>query len=880
MEFQFDPANICVCEFGVEGCASFGRREFMKALKKRGVSVTKVNHWTELKNTAPLLIIGAVKNRRVQMLLENAGVDFQSYGPESLFLKRCDIPGGRPGSIGTALLIAGADDAGLMYNLLEMARRVERDGVEALNRAEDLAESPQNAVRCVDRYIVGHLDNEWFKSEEFWHYLLARMARARFNRFCLILGFDTAYMSPPYPFFVGSSGYSTVTVKGLPGKEREENLAALRQVGALCHQYGMKFILATWQQRPWTTAQEQLVLNLPEDDRGLSDYCYQGLKDFISAVPEIDIVQFRVNLESGVGDQVSAEDFWNHCADAVADVAAETGRPLILDLRAKGLTESMIAHALSRGLPVEVPTKYWCEHAALPYHLSVMRNEELARLDNFNHSRRYSYADMLRKPRFYDVIYRLWNYGSTNLFLWGDADYARRFSLSCGLSGSAGFQINTPLSLKYGHELSHKEPWDTFIKKELRYGKWEDERFWMWYTAFGRLGYNPDTDPSVWQDEFAVHFGAAGESIEKALASASKIVPFVTTIHMPVHPSLRYWTEMNTGWALFAENNLDKPQHYDSVTGITYGSAEPSDQGLFYGIDEYVKDLLTGKLAGKYSPLQSALWLDDMAAETRRHLISAEGRMLSVEKPLGLPPKIKENAEYLALKIDLSMLCDFARYHAAKIRAAYALALWKDKRDEACLSDALLLLNTAIQFWEALSQKGKENYYHDLNFSSAGSTTRRGTWGDLTKELLADRGTLLALLKSNKVEAQDRLSLSYAPASLPVEKCQIDAFFPGAAVAGAELEIEIGASSFGETEAVPVLHYRHTNQGEGLFRTTEMKRNAFGYSAIIPAGYVTPEWDLQIYVTIQGPDGACVMYPGVYHPVYPYPYHVITVSNN
>ncbi|MCL2318744.1 MAG: hypothetical protein FWC45_01560, partial [Treponema sp.] len=741
------------------------------------------------------------------------------------------------------------------------------DGVEALNGAKDLSESPQNAVSCVDRYVVGHLDEAWLKSEEFWHYLFARMARARFNRFCLILGFDTAYMSPPYPFFVESAKFPAVKVKGLSAKGREENVAAFRRIGALCHRYGMKFVLATWQQRPWTTAQEQLVMNLPEDVKGLSDYCYDGIKNLLAAIPEIDIVQFRVNHESGVGDQVSAEDFWNRCADAVADVAAETGRPLTLDLRAKGLTESMIAHAFSRGLPVEVPTKYWCEHAALPYHLSVMRSEELAQLDNFNHSRRYSYADMLKKPRFYDVIYRLWNYGSTNLFLWGDADYGRRFSFSCGLSGSAGFQINTPLSLKYGHELSHKEPWDTFTKKELRYGKWEDERYWMWYTVFGRLGYNPGTDPAVWQDEFTARFGDAGESLEKALAAASKIVPFVTTVHMPVHPSLRYWTEMNTGWALFAENNLDKSQHYDFVTGITYGNTEPSDHGLFYGIDEYVKDFLAGKLAGKYSPLQSALWLDDMAAEAERHLAAAEGKV-----------KDKKAAEYLSMKVDLEMLCDFGRYHAAKIRAACALAFWKAKKKGAYLSDALLLLDIAIKHWEALAKKGKENYYHDLDFSSAGSKTRRGTWGDLTKELLADRKSLVTLLGSSKIKEQGELSTSYEPAPLRTEKFSVGDFFPDHAKAGEPLVIAISLASFGESETTPVLHYRHTNQTEGLFHTMKMIRTSGGYGAVIPAKYMTPDWDLQVYITVQGKDGSCFMYPGIYHPVYPYPYHVIKVE--
>jgi hypothetical protein len=860
MELQFDAAGVYVMELGIGGCAAFGLEELLEALKKQGGSVIRVNHWTEIKKPAPVLVIGTTENRRVQMLLENAGIDFRR-GPGSLFLQWCDIPGGR------ALTAAGTDDAGLMYNLLELARRVETGGIAALNRVENLAESPHNAVRCVDRYIVGHLDDEWFKSEEYWHYLLGRMARARFNRFCLILGFDTAYMSPPYPFFVESSRFPGVTVRGLSKEDREANLAALRRLGALCHRYGMKFVLAAWQQRPWTTAQEQLVLNLPEDVRGLSDYCYDGLKTLIAAVQEIDVVQFRVNHESGVGDQVSAEDFWNRCADAVADTAAETGRPLILDLRAKGLTESMIAHAFSRGLPVEVPTKYWCEHAALPYHLSVMRSEELAQLDNFNHSRRYSYADMLRKPRFYDVIYRLWNYGSTNLFLWGDADYARRFSLSCGLSGSAGFQINTPLSLKYGHEFSHKEKWDTFIKKELRYGKWEDERFWMWYTVFGRLGYNPDTDPSVWRDEFTRRFGAAGESLEQALAAASKIVPLVTAVHMPVHPSLRYWTEMNTGWALFAENNLEKPKSYDLVTGITYGSTEPSDQGLFYGIDEYVRDLTAGTFAGKYSPLQYARWLDDLAGETEERLAAAEGKARDPEGP-----------EYRAMRVDLSMLCDFARYHGAKIRAAYALSLWRTKKEGARLSDALLLLNSAIRFWESLAKTGRENYYHDLDFSSAGSTTRRGTWGDLTKELLADRASLEALLKSNNVEGQTRPVFSCEPQSLPVEKRRLDARFPGAAAAGKALDIELGIAGFGESEAPPVLHYRHTNQTEGLFRQTVMSRRGSGYAASIPADYLVPDWDLQVYITVQGPGGGCVMFPGIYHPEYPYPYHVIRVN--
>lgn len=856
---EFSSAGVFVIELDVSGCARFGLDEFYGALKNRGIGITKVKHWQGLPGGVPVLLIGPVENRRIQLLLSNAGVDWR-LDPESVILKACDRGGG------SALLISGTDSAGLMYNLLEMARRIAVQGIDALSNAEDLIESPQNKIRCVDRYLLGHLDNEWFFSEEFWQYLLSRMARARFNRFCLIIGFDTPWMAPPYPYFVETPGYPGVHVKNFDTGMRAENLAALRLIGSLCHKYGMKFVFASWSQRPSKNKEEQTVMGLPEDLAGLGEFCFRGLKTLIAAVPEIDIIQFRVNHESGVGTQVSAEAFWNRCADAVAELAAETGRTITLDLRAKGMTDGMVDHAFSLGLPVEVATKFWCEHAALPYHLSVLRTEELERLDNFNFSRRYSYADMLKKPRYYDTIFRLWNYGSTNLFIWGDADYARRFSLACGLSGSAGFQINTPLSLKYNHEPWHREAWHTFAKEELRSGKWEDERYWMWYTAYGRLGYNPGTDASVWQDEFRARFGEAGQTLEKALAAASKIIPLITTIHMPVHPSNTYWTEMSTGYSLFLENNIYKVKNIDPRIDVTYGSTEPSDHGLFYGADEYAKDLNAGKFQGKYTPFQSAGWLEDLAETAETLGAGAENQVTD-----------KKDPEYLAVKVDISMLCDLARYHAEKLRAAVALALWRIRGDKSRLSDAALLLDKAIGWWEALAQKGKENYYPDLVFGSRGSLTRRGTWADLTPELLADRASLADLIKTNRVTAGTELSGCYREGELPVERRQLTASFPETARAGQAIPIKVRASGFNLDDAAPLLHYRHTDQTEGLFHTVEMKNRGSLWGEEIPADYVNAQWDIQVYVTVQGVSGACLMLPGVYHPQYPFPYHVVTI---
>ena len=854
-------SSIPVCLFSVSGCAEFGISEFEAALAKRNASLKRISHWTAVPATdEPILVIGTVTDRRISILLESAGVDCL-IEKEGLICNWCGITGK-----GQALVLAGADDTGLMYNLLEFARRINVNGLSALSEAADMTEAPLNRIRCVDRYVMGHLDDEWFLSEDFWQYLLGRMAYARFNRFCLIAGFDTAYFTPPYPFFINQKNYPDVKLKSDSKIDIGRNLEALRMIGRLCHEHGLKFTFATWQQRPWTAVQDQMIENLPESEIELSDYCYDGLKELITAVPEIDVVQFRVNHESGVGDKVSAEDFWNRCVDAVADVAEATGRPLIVDLRAKGLTDSMIAHAFSRGLNVEVPTKYWCEHAALPYHMSVMRSEELDQLDNYNHSRRYSYADMLKKPRHYDVIYRLWNYGSTNLFIWGDADYARRFSLSCKMSDSAGFQINTPLSLKYGHELLQKEHWHIFAKPELRSGKWEDERFWMWYTVFGRLGYNPDTCPSVWCDEFVVRFGKErGPVIEHALGVASKIVPLITAAHMPVHPSLRYWTEKNTGYAIFHENNIEALRHFDWQQIVTYGNSEPSDQGLFYAIDRYAKDLCEETLKGKYSPLQVAAWLDDLARSVKSLITKAAG----FDSP--------DSAEYNALLTDLDMLCDIARYHANKMRAALAVELWYIKKEHTLLADAKIYLDTALAYWKTLSARGLENYHHNLEFSSAETMTRRGTWNDLTCEIEADVSTLTELMSKNDIAPVNAVSGLIESSYLSQESRIMFADFPDWAPAGEDLVIDVAVSGLWNAGAAPTLHYRHCDQTSGFYKTTTMEKSAGGFSAVIPAEYLTPEWDIQIYITIQEPDGICTMFPGIYHPIYPHPFHVIDI---
>ena len=837
------------------GPAAWAKKEFMSALEAQQMAVQRINHWTQ--GGDPILIIGETTDRLVERLLELNGVEVEMR-PECFLYRWCST------GVGSALVIAGTDGRGLMYALLELADRLNADGGSALESVQNLLEYPDNRVRGVNRFVMGHLDDEWFYSEDFWHYYLERLARCRFNRFVLIMGFDTAYLSPPYPFFVEVPGYPQVRPVGVDDQRRKENLSRLRQIGRMCREYGLEFILGTWQQTPWTARQQVLVEGLPEEEGVLAHYCAAGLKALLSQCHEIDGIHFRVNHEAGIGDQNTNEAFWKECIQA----AAEAGRKLKLDLRAKGLTDGMIQFALEAGLDLAIPTKYWCEHAGLPHHLTQMREEELTQLDNLNHSRRYSYSDLLRKPHAYDMIFRLWNMGSSCIFLWGDPDYARRYCHSSQLGGAAGYEITAPLSMKGGHELVQDKPWFLFKNSELRHYEYEDERYWLWYLLFGRIGYSADTDPDVWAREFRSRFGAeAAALLERAYRSASKILPLVTAFHMPVHPMLCYWTEVSTGGPLFAEHN-----HHKERGKITYINTEPSDPGLFYRINEYVRDVIENRIQGKYTPLQGRDWLRMFSSDIRTALDQTDN--------LGA---LKGNREYQATRIDLRMLADLADYHAWKIKAAIALEFFNLTHDSTHLPKAHTSALEALERWRSLASRGEAHFHDHLDFSAGAGYGRTGNWKDRLPELEKDVRKLAELLEEaggGIVETgQDSPGEVPEVESTPpnVNLPSFEANVPAVWKAGEDLVIDVVLGELTSVRQPLNLYYRHVNQLEGAFKVSPMEKRERGYRGVVPGEYILPEWDLMVYFSGVDQKGQPLLYPGLYHAEHPAPYFTIEV---
>lgn len=742
--------------------------------------------------------------------------------------------------------VTGADEKGLAYGIQDLAERL-GDAVFA----KGYVGKPETALRGVDKFIMNTEDESWWMNPEYWEDFISALARFRYNRLAFVAGFDTEYLTPPYPFFVDVEGFEDVTVDGKV--DRKRNLDALRMIGRICHEYHLEFSFAIWQQQPWQREDRQLVKGLEKQER-LEAYCSKGIKALLRACPETDNVHFRVNHESGVGGRDSAEAYWLAQIDAVGEAAreaAEGGRRLTLELRAKGMTDQMAERALEDGLELTVSTKYCCEHAGLPYHLSQMRGQELADLSNLNMARRYSYADMLKRPHGYDMVYRLWFNGSMDLFTWADPEYVRKFVRSMQVGDAKGFELMPPLTLKGGREFEKHAGWKLFSDADYQPPKWEDERYWQFYMMFGRLGYDSNYGGEAWKTERRNRLGENAELAGHLTELSSKVMPFITSFHFTEHPQLCYWPELSTGAALFVENNYHPNFRAERDT---YQDSLPCDEGLFYSIANYVK--ARGKTDGKYTPGQIYNWLDRLGRKLKAYLDAAQG--------------LEGGWEWKGIVLDARMLYELCCFHKNKLVAAWGLSYFLYENKDAYLQEAADRMKDAKGCWERLADLGTA-YHENLMFAAGPNCMRRGTWKDYLPEIERDLAKLEELAGAAKAK-QDSVLYAVRQKS-PAMRDSL----PDKHMAGQPLSVVVWC----DTNQVQrlVMKYRRTNQLEGPFHEMEMEKQEDGFTCTLEGSYMTPEWDLLVYFDSVDEQGDAILYPGIDSEQFAMPYKQIRICS-
>ena len=843
--------------------------QLQQSLAARGVAARLPDRIAQAPAGDLCVLAAGAASPVAEAILKNAGVSVAAV-PEALGL----LAGKTAGR--SVLLAAGHDSRGLVYALLDLADRVQfsSDPMAALTIPKPVVERPANATRSIARLFCSDVeDKPWFQDREFWPGYLTMLATQRFNRFSLTLGLGydggqpvtESYLFFAYPFLVSVPGYNVRAV-GLPDAERDRNLEMLRFIGEQAAARGLEFQLGLWTHAyEWPNSPNPNYPTEGLNSANHAPYCRDALAAVLKACPAIGGLTFRTHGESGVAE--GSYEFWKTVFDAVV----RSGRPIELDLHPKGIDQTTIDMALATGMPVKLSPKYWAEHRGMPYHQADIREQEMPRqgrtgqglfaLSNGERSfLRYGYGDMLREDRRYGVIHRVWP-GSQRLLLWGDPVTAAADARAFTFCGSNGAEIMEPLTFKGRKGSGIAGDRCAYADASLR-PRWDWEKYEYTYRVMGRSLYNPDSDSDVWRRYLRARFPGAEAATEGALASAGRILRIVTTAHLPSGANATYWPEMYLNQPIVDAGR--RHPYTDTPAPRVFGNVSPLDPQLFSRINDFAAELLAAERSGKYSPIEVAQWLEDLAEASAKNLAEAEAHASN-----------QSGAEFRRMSVDVALQIGLGRFFAGKFRSAVLYSIYDRTGDRAALEEALKAYRQARAVWAQLAERAKGVYLPDVTVGDRPSI--RGHWLDRLPAFDEDIGDMAKRLDQAKAAGAppDRVRQAVAEAlgrprrsSVPCQHTPPAVFHPGQ-----PLEIEFALEKAPKLVSAR-MYYRHVNQAE-RFASAEMQARDNRYRAAIPAGYTQSLYPLQYYFELKTAPDQAWLFPGFAANLSNQPYFVV-----
>lgn len=779
---------------------------------------------------------------------------------------------------GARLLVWGSNPRGAVYGLLELADRLShaqpRDIPLAL--AQPIIRSPKAALRSVARCFSSEIeDKPWFNDREGWRQYLDMLVANRFNRLSLTFGmpynypYQNGYLSDvyfhfAYPFLVSPSGYD-VRVKELSETERRDNLEMLQFIGREAERRGLDFQLGLW-----THGYDfDDVPNANYTVEGITrenhaPYCRDALHTLLEAVPQIGGVTLRVHIESGIAE--ASYDFWSEVLKGIA----ATGRPIEVDLHAKGVEPKLIDTALRSGLPVNISPKYLAEHMGLPYHQAAIRGEEsppegsvpsdASFSEGSRRFLRYSYGDLLSRRRNYTVSFRIWP-GTQRLLLWGDPAMAGGYGALSTIAGAKGVEICEPLS--YKGRMGSGQPGGRFCYSDnTMIPRYDWQKYEIFYRIWGRKLHDSATEEAEWSRMLASRCGDAAQEAARALQGVGGVLNIVTQAYGPSACNHYYWPEIYENLSLINLPGL-LPYGNDFKQPGRFGTASSFDPQLFSNPAQFAAEALEGRLSPRYTPLDVAAWLD-ARANAGTAAVAAGRRTSGAELP-----------ESRRIFVDVEILSGLARFFARKFRAGCAWELFLLTGDRDFCARAEAHYREAIDCWRALADLADRVYMPDL--SCGPMLWLRGTWKSRLAAMERDLNDITAwwidtrLPLTGAVEAREaaRALLDNGP---NVRAVAPDHRPPPGFIPGEPLTLTLGRGDDWTTP--PRLHYRRLNQAES-WRVSEMTSQPGGFAATIDGAYTGSDFDLQYYFSADTGTG-CRLMPGLQDDLSNQPYFVLS----
>ncbi|MDZ4802492.1 MAG: hypothetical protein SGI92_30405 [Bryobacteraceae bacterium] len=848
---QSDASDFIVAQAPVEWAIN----ELQRTLREKSVNTTVQANLEGLESAGIRILIAPASSEIARRAAREANVSLPSRA-ESLGIVSSKLRGQ------DALLLTGADTRGLVYAILELTDRVRYSGdpVEPLTAKNRLIEQPANEIRSVQRLFVSDVEDKgWYNDKSFWGSYLSMLAAQRFNRFSLTLGLGydlphhvlDSYFIFSYPFLLKEVPGYKVTVPGLPTDEPERNLEMLKWISAQAAARGLHFQLSLWSQTyKWIDSPKANYVIEGLNDGNHALYCRDALKLLIKECPAISGITLRAHSESGIGD--GSYDFWKAVFSGIGDC----GRRMEIDLHSKGIEHRLIQMALDTGQPVRVSTKYTAEHMGLPGHQIAIRELERTQPSSTPQERaftRYGYADYLAEDRPYGTYFRLWP-GKDRVVLWGDPAIVAGYGRYSSFCGGLGLEMCEPMAFKGRQGSGLHADRRIYADQTLAPEGGDFQKYLYTYRLWGRHLYNPDADPESYRRYLRAEHGAAAAPVELSLASASKVIPLVTSSHLPSAAGMSFWPEIYSNMPVADEK---QPHIYgDTPSPKVFGRVSALDPGLFMTAYEYVDELTGAPRSGRYTPADVAGWLDGFASKAEEELRKARAKVTDPSDP-----------SFRRVQVDVEVQLGLGRFFAAKMRSAVAWALYQRDRKVENLRDALFFARSARNAWVGIVKVTKGVYLDDLTFGEP--RHRRGSWSDRLPSIERDVQYLERLL-AGKDSDLVQPTAAWLKVRHDAPACKHVA--PASFTPGQPLNVAISTPQ--GTVAGVRIKYRHVNQAES-YQVQPMAGGGGTWNFTIPGEYTNSRYSLQYHFQLVGREGTNWLYPGLDPDLANQPYFVV-----
>jgi hypothetical protein len=387
--------------------------------------------------------------------------------------------------------------------------------------------------------------------------------------------------------------------------------------------------------------------------------------------------------------------------------------------------------------------------------------------------------------------------------------------------------------------------------------RYDWQKYEYQYRVWGRLLYHPEAPRESWMRYLEHECGDAADHCERGLSWASRVLPLVTLAHGPSASNNHYWPEVYTNLPL-VEGSGRRAYSFDMEGPVRFGNAPTFDSSLFATAREYAELLLAGKPSHRYTPLDVADWLEEMAEGCELEVLKAKATSSFAT------PAVQR------IVTDVQICGGIARFFAERFRAACWAELFIATKVSALIEPVLDHARRSLMAWRTIADVSRDLYHDDLTYGP--QSWLRGSWHARLPEMAAeilDLESLRGAGRHESVEAdeQTKAAVEALKSRRPVVAAALGVRAPSAFTAGTPVTVRVEE----EVDEAPVLHYRHVNQAE-RWKSATMTRDGGGYAATIPGDYTDSRFHLQYFVSSRR-GGRSVLSPGLREDLSNEPYY-------